>query len=57
MAKATITFSDEDEGTLSINVDFDPPFNNTEGSENPTSHVAVMISLEAVTEALGLTAA
>lgn len=58
MPTATITFrTDTDESdTLDINVEFDPEFRNTEGSENPICHVAAMISLQAVTEALAETA-
>lgn len=54
MATATITFTSasEDDTELGISVNFDPEFKNSEGASNPLCHLAAMLSLEAVTEAL-----
>jgi hypothetical protein len=53
MATATITITDtEVDDQLHIVAEFDPPIQNEYGDENPATHVAAMIAVEAITLAL-----
>jgi hypothetical protein len=53
MATATIIITDDEvEDQLHIVAEFDPPIQNEYGDENPATHVAAIIAIEAITLAL-----
>lgn len=53
MATATIILTEGEDGDLKINVDFDPPADTAENAVHPTPHVAAVIAIEAIVDALG----
>ncbi len=48
---ATISIT-QDEGSVNITADFDPPLSNEDGALHPMSHIAGVRALEAAVEAL-----